>query len=261
MSLINDHDSQLAKQHLELGCDQMEQLLKNLLISRSRVGENVHSIRKLGKSLRGGFCLFRLEETAGCEIQAIGRLLSAPRDAVSRRNTWKKIGWDDPSSASAAITGLLDQQTRSASKRPPAESIAWCLERLNSARNQLAELSSENLAANLDQGLDKLKKRVNKRCKLIDPSGKHDFHDARKAVKAYLGALGFLPTGTPKPKRKMLELAELLGDENDLTTFSAWLEEHGFTEKFIPGLWEKLEAARKKLRVEAMRDAEQLIAD
>lgn len=238
----------------------MEQLLIGLLDSKGRVAEEVHAIRKLGKTLRGGFSLFRLGKTSAREIQAIGRLLSGPRDAVSRLSTWKKLGWDADASSAAAILGLLDQQTYSAARKPPQETISWCIERVNAARKELEELPQDKLAERIDKGIKKLQKQVCKRCGRLDHRGEENFHDARKALKAYLGALGFLPEGAVVLDTKMTDLAEILGDENDLATLSAWLEEHGFTTDFVPSLWEKVEKSRNKLRKQAIQDATQLIA-
>ncbi len=233
----------------------MERLLSGLIDSKGRVAEEVHAIRKLGKSLRGGFSLFRLGKSSAKEIQAIGRLLSGPRDAVSRLSTWHKLGWEEDAAAAAAVAGLLDQQTHSAARRPPPETITWCLARVTAARKNLAELPLENLPERLELGLKKLAKQVAKRCRSLDHRSKEDFHDARKALKAYLGALAFLPEGSVAPDPRMFELTELLGDENDLGTLSSWLDEHGFTMDFVPGLWQRLTESRRTLRENAMRDA------
>jgi hypothetical protein len=254
-----EEDARYACEQLTTGCDTMERLLLGLLDSKGRVAEEVHAIRKLGKSLRGGFTLFRLRKSSAKEIQAIGRLLSGPRDAVSRLSTWTKLGWAEDAPAAAAITGLLDQQTHSASRRPPPETVAWCIERVAAARKNLHELPTENLPDRLSHGIGKLHKQVASRCKRLDPEGEENFHQARKALKAYLGAVGFLPEGAVTPDPKMHKLAELLGDENDLSTLSFWLEEHGFTGHFVPGLWKQLEKSRTRLRKRAIRDAEDLV--
>ncbi len=259
MSLPTEDDARFAREQLASGCDTMERLLLGLIDSKGRVAEEVHALRKLSKSLRGGFSLFRLGKSSAKEIQAIGRLLSGPRDAVSRLNTWHKLGWKMEPSATAAITGLLDQQTHSAARRPPPETVAWCIERVTAARNNLAALPAENLSERLDLGLNKLARQVAKRCRNLDHRSEEDFHDARKALKAYLGALGFLPEGSVALDPKMFELAELLGDENDLATLSNWLDEHGFTTDFVAGLWHRLTEARQKLRKRALRDAAHLI--
>lgn len=254
MRAPTDRDAQFAREQLAGGCDRMEHLLRGLLDSRGRIAEEVHATRKLGKSLRGGFALFGLGKSSSLEIQAIGRLLSGPRDAVSRLSTWKKVAWDGDAAAAAAIGTLLEQLTHSAARRPPPETIAWCVERVNAARLNLDELPQESLVAQVTRGLRKLDKRVIKRCRSLDHSGKEDFHDARKALKAYHGALGFMPEGLITLDPKLAELPELLGDENDLATLSEWLEEHGFTAKMVPGLWAKLRELRSFLRSQVIQE-------
>ncbi len=255
-----EKEAKFARQQLLAGCDAMERLLHGLLDSKGRIAEEVHAIRKLGKSLRGGFSLFRLGKSSAKEIQAIGRLLSSPRDAVSRLSTWHKLGWNDDDSAAAAIGALLVQQTHSAARRPPPATIAWSVERVAAARKNLQELPEESLAERVEIGLKKLRKQLSKRFKKIERSGEEDFHNARKALKAYLGALGFMPEESFAPDPEMTELADVLGDENDLGTLSAWLEARGFTENFVPVLWEKLTKSRGKLRKEAIGDARRVIS-
>ena len=116
------------------------------------------------------------------------------------------------------------------------------------------------MPARLELGLLKLSRQVAKRCRSLDHRGEEEFHDARKALKAYLGALGFLPEGAVTPDPDMVELPELLGDENDLATLSDWLDAHGFTKDFVPTLWDRLTKSRQKLRKKAMRDAAHLAA-
>ncbi|MEO5913004.1 MAG: CHAD domain-containing protein [Luteolibacter sp.] len=255
MTSPTEEDARFASEQLATGCDTMVRLLNGLLDSKGRVAEEVHAIRKLGKSLRGGFSLFRLGKSSAKEIQVIGRLLSGPRDAVSRLSTWKKLAWEGDPGTTAAIYGLLEQQTHSAARRPPVETISWCVERVDAARNNLLELPVETLAARMEVGMEKLGKQVNKRCKKLEGRGEENFHDARKALKAYLGALGFLPEGAIPRDPTMVELTEVLGDENDLATLSHWLEEHGFTADFVPGLWKKLTESRKLLQKRTTLDA------
>ena len=237
----------------------MERLLNGLLDSEGSVGEEVHAIRKLGKSLRGGFSLFRLKDSAA-EIQAIGRLLSESRDAVSRLKTWQKLGWNDDAEVASVVLGLLDQQTHSAARRPPPETIAGCVARVTAARQALTGLPPEALETTLASGLKKLGKQVRKRCLNLDHQDEEDFHDARKALKAYLGALGFLPEGTAPPEPEMAEIADLLGDENDIATLSVWLTDHGFTPKFAPALWQALKVQRRKLQKQAIMDSAALFS-
>lgn len=260
MSAATDDDARFAREQLAGGCDRMEQLLRGLLDTRGRIAEEVHATRKLGKSLRGGFSLFRLGRTSSLEIQAIGRLLSGPRDAVSRLSTWNKLDWREDPTAAAAIAALLEQQTHSAARRPPLETVSWCLERVAAARENLGKLPAEDLAERISRGLKKLKKRVSKRCLTLDHSGDEDFHDARKSLKAYLGALEFLPKGMVTPDPRLAELPELLGDENDLATLSEWLENHGFTPDFVPSLWTSLKEHRDRFRTQVIQDVSKALS-
>lgn len=237
-----------TRERMTGACDTMKQLLLGLLDSKGRIAEEIHAIRKLGKSLRGGFSLFRMKQSSGREIQAIGRLMSSPRDAVSRLNTWNKLAWNGNAQAAAAIAGLLAQQTHSSARRPPPETIAWCLDRVTAARNELTELPSENLADTFAKGLTKLERRTIKRCRKLDHCAQEDFHKTRKAIKAWLGAIEFLPDGLASRNPELDHLAELLGDENDLATLSVWLENHGFTPQFAPDLWKTLQASRHQLQ-------------
>lgn len=259
MNLTTDEDARFTREQLVDSSFKMERLLRGLLDSRGRVAEKVHAIRKLGKSLRGGFALFRLGNHSSPEIQAIGRLLSGPRDAVSRMKTWRKIAWEGGGGADA-IGALLAQQTRSAARRPPPETVTWCIERVAVARKHLEELPLETLEERISRGLEKLEKRVIKRCRKLDHCDIEDFHETRKALKAYIGAIGYLPEGLVSLVPKLAALSELLGDENDLATLSTWLESHGFTATFVPELWEKLEEFRSGLRAEVIDEISSLLS-
>jgi hypothetical protein len=247
-----------ARGQLTAGCETMKRLLTGLLDTKGKVAEEVHSIRKLGKSLRGGFSLFRLEKTASTEIQAIGRLLSGPRDAVSRFNTWNKLAWSADPLVSEAIGQLLEQQTHSAARRPPQGTIDWCLARVDAALAALGELTEENLDHVLAQGIAKLERRAIKRCRKLRNRREEDCHEARKALKALLGAAGFLPENGSSLDPRFHDLAERLGDENDLSTLSLWLSDHGFTERFAPDLWKTVATERRTLQRKAIADVKRL---
>jgi hypothetical protein len=79
-------------------------------------------------------------------------------------------------------------------------------------------------------------------------------------VKAWLGAIGFLPEHSVKADPVLHELAEQLGDENDLATLAAWLDEHGFTRRFAPDLWDAIKTSRQRLQRKVIKDAERLRA-
>jgi hypothetical protein len=255
---MTEDGAMAARRQLADGCQRMKELLNGLLDSKGRVAEEVHAIRKLGKSLRGGFTLFRLDQSAALEIQVIGRLLAGPRDAVSRQNTWNKLEWNADPALAVAIGGLLDIHVHSAARRPPQETVDWAIARVDAAISALDSVPSGELARRISTGLGKLRKRVLKRCRRLDHRAEEDFHEARKALKAWLGAVGFLPEGMLGCDPLLQEMAEFLGDENDLATLSAWLDEHGFTKRFAPDLRKALHTARRRLQKRAIRDAAKL---
>jgi hypothetical protein len=247
-----------TRERLASGCEQMKQMLDGLLDSKGKVAEEIHAIRKLGKSLRGGFSLFRLGKSAALEIQAIGRLLSGPRDAVSRFNTWNKLGWTGEPALAATIGSLLEQQTHSAARRPPPETIGWTIARVDAAAEELQALDKESLEERIVKGLAKLESRAVSRCRKLDHCADEDFHEARKALKAWTGALGFLHAETLEVEPVLHELAEYLGDENDLATLSVWLDEHGFTKRFAPDLWRAISNSRRSLQRKVIKDGARL---
>ncbi|MEI6178190.1 MAG: CHAD domain-containing protein [Verrucomicrobiota bacterium] len=255
MNPIDESAAQATRDRLTDGCAAMKRLLTGLLDSKGRVAEEVHSIRKLGKSLRGGLTLFRLGKSAALEIQSIGRLLSGPRDAVSRINTWHKLAWEGDPATMAAIIGLLDIQTHSAARRPTPDVIAWCLQRVDAATNELLALPPAELADRLSKGLKRLKQRACKHCRKLDHREIEYFHETRKALKAWLGAMDYLPAETVGVDPEYVAMVELLGDENDLATLSHWLNGHGFTRRFAPNLWETLEISRRNIQRQVIESA------
>ena len=243
----NDPISALAvRDKLIAGCLTMKRLLPGLRDSQGRVAEEVHAIRKLGKSLRGGFALFRMEKSAGLEIQAIGRLLSGSRDAVSRTGTWNKIGWAADPAMADAILGLLEIQVSAASRRPSEATLHWCLGRVDAAIAALQGLDEARLARCLASGMKKLEQRAIKRTHHLDHRNPEGFHEARKALKAWLGASDYLPEGFSAAPPLYADLAEILGDENDIATLTHWLERHGFTRKIAPDLNATLAKRRRE---------------
>lgn len=238
-------------------CVLLERRLVALLRARTRIAPEVRLIRKLGKSLRGGLELLGMAEDAGRGIQGIGRLLGGDRDAVSRSETWRCLAWDDDGGAAAAIAGLLDQQRLAADRPPPPEAVAWCLGRSREARAALlAALEPE--ARPLKQ-LKRLHRRMVKHCRLMERRRETDFHEARKALKAWLGAARLLPELSSGIAAKVERLSGILGRENDLAVLEHWLDDHGFTKQLVPGLWETTAAARRRLQDRAIRKAAALL--
>lgn len=249
----------VAAQQLSAGCHDLDKLLEALAASNEEVADGsfakrVHAARKLGKSLRGGFAIVGLEKSAGRGVQAVGRLLSASRDSVSRRLTWHRLGWDDDSSATAAIISLLDQQMALIATPPPPAVITWCRERVASAAAEIDALDPGTLDECISNGLAKLDATIIKRCRRLDRRRENDFHEARKALKAQLGAITFLH-GKSALDPLLVDLADLLGDENDLSTLRSWLIAHGFTSTFVPELMAKIDKRQEKLQIRAIQDA------
>lgn len=255
--LINLHAGP-ARQKLVIGCDDMIVALNELLISKKHIAEQIHSLRKLGKSLRGGSVILDGTKTAAREIQAVGRLLAERRDATSRRKTWEKLHWKPRHPSARAISDLLKQQVSAANRKPPKTAILWAISRVQTAKQHLQELPEEELSERLAKGIAKLEKQLVKRSRRIDRHGEDDFHELRKSIKALLGAHKFLPEISHPQAASLDELADILGDENDLTTLGLWLEQHGFTSRLEPDLWKKIDKSRNKLRAEAVHKASEL---
>lgn len=241
-----------VRERLCNGCAEIKRRLALLLDAKCKVADEVHAIRKLGKTLRGGFSLLGLAGSSSAEIQAIGRLLSESRNATSRLSTWNKLNWHGNPAASSAIGMLLRQLTHSAARRPPRKTIGWCLARVDAAQAALPHPESENHAGIIPARLEKLHRRAIKRCHKLARGKDEDFHEARKAVKALLGAMHHLPKGTVPPDPRLEKLADLLGDENDLAMLASWLEAHGFTKAFVPDLWKTIEKNRNQLKKKAV---------
>lgn len=251
---LTDQQANEVRARIVAKCGELKHLLGRLEDSEDSEGEvagEVHEIRKLGKALRGAFALFRLEKSAGRELQAIGRVLSATRDATVRLATWDKLGWNDDPAAAAAITSLITQSTDPGNRRPPREVVDWCLERVDAALADLEAIDVMKLASQSSAGFRKLDRLARKRCERLDDGSDEDFHEARKAAKAWLGAADTLPPELRPKDPGFKQLARILGDENDLTALMTWLREHGFTRRFSAGLWRKLERSREDLQVKA----------
>jgi len=224
-------------------CVRMDGRLVALLRARTRVAPEVRMIRKLGKSLRGGLCLLGMEEEAGREIQAIGRLLGGDRDAVSRLDTWRRLAWRGDAAAAAAIGGLLEHGRRAADRHPPPEAVAWCLGRSRTVRAALANAAAGDPRP--AKTLKQLQRRMVKHCGLLGQRRENDFHEARKSLKNWLGAVRILGGPSPDLAAKADRLAGILGHENDLAVLGTWLKERGFTKHLVPGLWDAVTAARR----------------
>lgn len=260
MNHPDDSNALHAHDQLLAGLATLHGMLTRLQTSEGTAAEEIHAIRKFTKSLRGGFALLGLGKSAAKEIQAIGRLLSCVRDAVSRRSTWEKLAWNADPAAASTIRACLAAEVRIADLRPSPEVVAWCHARLAGARRELGDLPQDELPGRMSRGQARLRHRVRKCCKSLSHDEAKYFHELRKALKACLGAMEFLPQAVTPADPILAELAEMLGDENDLTTLAAWLRAHGFTKRFVPDLWKCLGNEQRKARKRAVRDATALLA-
>lgn len=243
-----------ARDRVLEGGEQLKRQLRGLLEKREDLAEAVHEVRKRAKAVRGGLALFRLQKTSGREIQAIGRMLSGTRDAVSRQAMWERLDWQGDIRVAAAIRSLLGQQSQAVSRVAfPAAAAGWCLERVDAAQTNLRELPEAILTKSLRQGLDGLGHRVRQCCRRLQDGEEPRFHETRKALKAWMGALEHLPEGLRPDVAFLEDLTEWLGDENDLATLSGWLEEHGFTAGFAPDLWKTVRKLRHRLQRKVIR--------
>jgi hypothetical protein len=136
--------------------------------------------------------------------------------------------------------------------------VDWCLTRVEEARSSLEVMPPDGLPGRMEEGIKKLRKKLRRRAKRLDHRAEEDFHEARKAVKAWLGAMALLPEGVVEALPLCQELAEILGDENDLATLSGWLEVHGFTDHFAPDLWHQIATRRLELQKHAVQKAKAL---
>jgi hypothetical protein len=239
-------------------CDAMAAHLNGLLDSKRRVAEVVHETRKLGKALRGGMTLVGMPKAGVQAVATVGRLLAGQRDAVSRLKTWQRLAWDgapqgqDP--AVLAVGAMLEKLAHSAGRRPPKEAVGWAAARLGEARSLLERQSEAALQAALPPGLRQLRKRVHKRMQCLGMRRRDApaFHELRKALKALLGAQALL--GKP-PADDCVKLAELLGDENDLSALETWLNARGFSAGMAPGIWKRVSARHKQLRMGILEES------
>ena len=94
------------------------------------------------------------------------------------------------------------------------------------------KLPGEGLEMVAQTGARHLQKKVWRRLGALASHNEEDFHDARKALKAFIGVAGFLPERAEPLDPKLAEIADLLGDVDVSATLSDWLTGHGFSEKF-----------------------------
>ena len=233
-------------------CEEMGKLLMGLTDSHGRIADEVHQVRKLGKRLRGGLAIIGEAKPCLRWISVIGRMLGGARDAHMRAKTWNALGTGStaPGSVEAAITGMLDLEADAAIRRPPQGVIDWSLAAIDQVKGRIEASTDEELADRAARGAGQLRRRLKKRLKrALERVQNEDFHECRKAAKAWLGGMSLVAPSLSLPGKEETEkLAGSLGDENDLEVLATWMTAHGFTQATAKSAWKILRKRQEKIR-------------
>jgi CHAD domain-containing protein len=236
---------------------ELEHRLTGLTDSHGRVGDEVHQLRKAGKRLRGALVMAGEPKPCIRWIGVIGRMLGGTRDAAARLKTWQGLatGETTAGSAEAAAAALLELEAQAANRRPPQAVVDWALAALGQVRGRLDARGDEETAAAAEAGAGKLERQLRKRLKrALDRVSNDDFHDCRKAAKAWLGGLAVVAPGlAPAGAAEAEKLCGALGEENDLEVLARWLDERGFTQATCAATWKSLRKRQEKVRRRALR--------
>jgi biotin carboxyl carrier protein len=218
-------DFAAARATLIEACAEMERRLHGLRDSQGQVVDEIHQLRRLGKRLRGGLAMVGEAKPCLRWLAVIGRMLGASRDATVRARTWKKLGFEAPTAGSveAAIAGLLELEADAARRLPPQEVVDWSLSARGHVRSRLEVRTEVETAEAAARGESVLRRQLRKRLKrALQRVRNEDFHDCRKAAKAWLGGLSLVAAG--REVGGMAEAGQLgdsLGEENDLEVLAA----------------------------------------
>ncbi|MCW1887392.1 CHAD domain-containing protein [Luteolibacter flavescens] len=251
---MSDHTSHFSgvRGSIIAACSEMERLLKGLTDSKGRVADEIHQTRKAGKRLRGGLVIAGEPKPCVRWIGVVGRMLGGSRDAAVRVKTWNSLGIDASpvGSSEAAAAALLELEADASTRKPPQAVIDWSLAALCQVRGRLESQTDEEVAEAAEDGARKLEKQLRKRLKrALQRVINEDFHDCRKAVKAWLGGMALAAPDLPLVGKEEAErLANSLGEENDLEVLAAWLEARGFTPTICPCAWKVLRKRQEKVR-------------
>lgn len=241
-----------ARAALIAACVEMERLLGGLNDSHGRVAEEIHQVRKLGKRLRGALAMCGEPKPCIRWIAVIGRMLGGTRDATVRVKTWKslEIGETAAGSVEAAVGELLELEASAANRRPPQAVVDWSHAALGQVVSRLAARSEEEMAASAADGVARQERKLRKQLKrALQRVRNEDFHECRKAAKAWLGGLSMVVPGIEVPGAAEAEkLADSLGEENDLEVLAGWLTSRGFTPATASAMWKTLRKRQEKIR-------------
>ena len=145
---------------------------------------------------------------------------------------------------------LLELEAQASTRRPPQAVVEWSLAALGQVKKRIEAQTEEDVAKAAEHGADKLVKQLRKRLKrALERVSNEDFHDCRKAAKAWLGGMALTaPDLKLHGKDEAEDLASSLGDENDLEVLASWLESRGFTPSICPASWKVLRKRQEKIR-------------
>lgn len=245
-------DFAAARATLIEACAEMERRLVGLRDSEGQVVEEVHQLRRLGKRLRGGLAMVGEVKPCLRWLSVIGRMLGGSRDATVRVRTWRKLGFEAPAAGSieAAIGGLLELEADAARCLPPQEVVVWSLAALGHVRSRLEARTDGETAEAAARGEAVLRRQLRKRLKrALQRVRNEDFHDCRKAAKAWLGGLSLVAAAREVGGMAEAEqLGDSLGDENDLEVLADWLAGRGFAAATAGAAWKVLRKRQEKIR-------------
>jgi CHAD domain-containing protein len=245
-------DFAAARVTLIEACAEMERRLHGLRDSQGQVVDEIHQLRRLGKRLRGGLAMVGEAKPCLRWLSVIGRMLGGSRDATVRARTWRKLGFEAPAAGSieAAIGGLLELEADAARRCPPQEVVDWSLAALGHVRSRLEARTDAETTEAAALGEVVLRRQLRKRLKrALQRVRNEDFHDCRKAAKAWLGGLSLVAAG--REVGGMAEAGQLgdsLGEENDLEVLAAWLAGRGFSTATAGAAWKVLRKRQEKIR-------------
>ncbi|MCW1914469.1 CHAD domain-containing protein [Luteolibacter sp. GHJ8] len=241
-----------ARAALLAACDEMERRLHGLVDSHGKVAEEIHQLRKLGKRLRGALAMVGEPKPCIRWIAVIGRMLGGSRDSMVRAKTWRSLGVDSTASGAVetAIRDLLDLEADASIRKPPAGVTEWSLAAVKQVKARIESQSDAEVAVKAAKGAALLRRRLKRRLKkALDRVTNEDFHDCRKAAKAWLGGLSIVAASLAVPAQEETEkLAGNLGDENDLEVLAVWLESRGFSPATAKTPWKVLRKRQEKIR-------------
>ena len=145
---------------------------------------------------------------------------------------------------------MLDLEASAANRRPPQAVVDWSHAALGQVVSRLAARTEEEMAASAVEGVARLERQLRKQLKrALQRVRNEDFHDCRKAAKAWLGGLSLVRPGVDLPGvEEAGQLAESLGDENDLEVLACWLTSRGFTPATAGTAWKQLHKRQERVR-------------